>query len=467
MTQVSEDRRTFFYVPIKNFAKLEREIAKLSKRSQKAGGWMIELTRFGTIENKNTGAKSYEVFLDAPDVRLDGYTFLARLDHSQETGNIIRMMHGAPELPKQYRDVGPKCDHCNINRIRRDTFVLTKDADGSLVQLGSSCMSDFFKTDPRLIMKLAEIVSYARETATAAQDDDFNEGEKAPRTLRDLRYIPMDEFLLNCAAARRLDGGYRSAVFQDRSTRSRALGSLYWGERLLITQEDHDMVALAMQWVEKLAARRDAGENLTQYEHNVLVVGEATVIEGRSSGLAASIIGCFDRQRQPVAPAAPVVAPKPIQVANMDGILALFNKTALRSPKIVIEFPETGEIELTKAGSGAQYPGTINVQTTGGFYNNTWFGRIHIDGRFQRNNSVQLPNGFEKALVMFAIDPAGVAAAYGHRTGRCCFCRRPLKTERATHVGYGETCAHNYGLPFPAQKEMTTLKKAALQTVAA
>lgn len=485
-----EAKRTFFYVPKANYAKLEREVERLSKRSQKAGGWAIELTRFGTIDGKDGKPDCYEVFLDAPDVRLEGYSFVAALDHSQETGNIIRMLPntGIDALPAIYRDVAPKCDHCQVNRMRRDTFVLVNDADGTLVQLGSSCMSDFFKTDPRAIMKLAELVGYAREAATAAENTDFLKDGKA--TLRDLRFIPLEEFFLHAAKSMREErehlkfgNGFvpsrgtnptkRAAV---NSWLMHTYGELRHAPEPFVA-EDYALVEAAHQWIEKLVERRDAEKPISQFEHNLLVVGQASVIEQRATGIAAAIVGCAERglreieQKENPVVRKPEPKPEPVNitVGNMDGILALFNNTKLRSPRITIEFPETGEIVLTKAGPRAQYPGTINVCSTGGYDNATWYGRIHLDGRFERtrNARVNMPEGFEKALTLFAIDPAGVAAAYGHRSGRCCFCRLPLTDERSAAVGYGKTCAGNFHLPYPTLRELKAQKKAALEGLAA
>lgn len=477
MSVQTEARRTFFRVPIKNFGKLEREIERLSKRSQKAGGWQIELTRFGTLEGKDGQPDCYEVFLDAPDVRLEGHRFIARLDHSQETGNIIRMLPNLDltELPAIYRSVEPKCDHCRINRMRRDTFILQNEA-GDLIQLGSTCMSDFFKTDPRAIMKLAEIIGYARESAVAAESMDFTHTGKL--TLRDLRYLPLEDYLTHCAAAMRqtrtlrgYGNGFVSSRFGFDSTKMTALRSMLGvinAETAEILDEDHATVAEAMGWVEKLSERRDAGENLSQFEHNLLVVGEATVIEGRACGIAAAIVGCYKRAMTATVAAKPVAAPA-INVGDMTGILALFNRSLIKYPKITISFPETGEIVLSKASSAAQHPGTINVCSTGGYGNSIWYGRIHLDGRFERtrNPKVTMPEGFERALLAFAADPAGVAAVYGARSGNCCFCHIRLTDQRSALVGYGRTCAKNYGLPYPTIKAMTASKKDALNRLAA
>lgn len=43
---------------------------------------------------------------------------------------------------------------------------------------------------------------------------------------------------------------------------------------------------------------------------------------------------------------------------------------------------------------------------------------------------------------------ADEAAAFGHATGKCVFCRHELTDERSVTVGYGPTCAENNGLPW-------------------
>jgi len=40
------------------------------------------------------------------------------------------------------------------------------------------------------------------------------------------------------------------------------------------------------------------------------------------------------------------------------------------------------------------------------------------------------------------------AQNYGHKTGKCTFCRRRLTDERSVIVGYGPTCAENNHLPW-------------------
>lgn len=142
-----------------------------------------------------------------------------------------------------------------------------------------------------------------------------------------------------------------------------------------------------------------------------------------------------------------LAAPSKVDVGDMTGLIALFAKASehLKHPAIVIGSP-VGELRITVAGPRARCPGTVNVATSGRFGENTWFGRIDLEGVFAINERVEVPPELVDFLREFAANPAAMAASHGHRTGCCCFCNRTLTDERSIAVGYGPTCAANYGL---------------------
>jgi len=146
-------------------------------------------------------------------------------------------------------------------------------------------------------------------------------------------------------------------------------------------------------------------------------------------------------------------------VGNLGGVLALFAKAKqhLKFPAIVLDVPEANVVvRLTVAGPKAKVPGSVTVcendrNTTNdyGDPSREWLGRVTVDGGFQPSRAT---NGrapaIAKRLGELAANPAKVASEYGRLTGACCFCSRPLKDERSTAVGYGQTCAAHFGLPW-------------------
>jgi len=116
----------------------------------------------------------------------------------------------------------------------------------------------------------------------------------------------------------------------------------------------------------------------------------------------------------------------------------------LKFPKIRLATEDGHRVVLSIAGPRAKRPGTINVTDGGPFGDNSWFGRIALDGTFEpaRGCTTEV----QDMLNNMADDPAGVATEHGHKTGNCCFCNRELTDPRSTKVGFGPTCAENFGL---------------------
>jgi hypothetical protein len=142
-----------------------------------------------------------------------------------------------------------------------------------------------------------------------------------------------------------------------------------------------------------------------------------------------------------------------VAVGDLSGIIAMFDtaRAHLRHPAIVLD-----GFRISVAGARASQPGSLTITGLETVWNDErarqerpWFGRVSLDGQFQQGRDA--PTGVADKLREFAADPAGVAAAYGRLHGACCFCRKALRDERSTSVGYGPDCASNYGLQWGAR----------------
>ena len=80
---------------------------------------------------------------------VDGWNFIATIDHTEAsadeagnvTGNLIKSVPGAGEIPVSYRSARPICDHCKSARRRNETYVVRK---GDVTQqIGKNCLADF------------------------------------------------------------------------------------------------------------------------------------------------------------------------------------------------------------------------------------------------------------------------------------------------------------------------------------
>jgi len=148
--------------------------------------------------------------------------------------------------------------------------------------------------------------------------------------------------------------------------------------------------------------------------------------------------------------------PEPVDsvlIGSVEPIVSLIEqaRSRLKWPAILLGDGET-ELRVSVAGPQSRSPGAVNVTSIerGADGKRSWFGRIQPNGRFEPAARLDRSEGEKIAalLVEFAAAPATVAASYGHRTGHCCFCNLKLDDERSTSVGYGRTCAKNWGVPW-------------------
>jgi hypothetical protein len=144
--------------------------------------------------------------------------------------------------------------------------------------------------------------------------------------------------------------------------------------------------------------------------------------------------------------------PATTDVGSVKGVVDLLERAAkhLKFPAVIVR-ANGRDIRLNIAGAKSKAPGSINVTSaTGGYGQREWYGRVTRDGQFDasRKHDAGTLTAVVVALKAMATDPAKAAAEYGHLTGCCCFCGTALEDPRSTQIGYGPTCAKNFGLPW-------------------
>lgn len=148
------------------------------------------------------------------------------------------------------------------------------------------------------------------------------------------------------------------------------------------------------------------------------------------------------------APPEQAVVADSLQVKEIFALLERNN--AAKRPKLRIMISQK-EIQISRAGLKARYPGSINiVQLEGKMY----LGRVHLDGKFEPARYIEPARAQDiaEALKEFSANPEQVAREYGKQTGNCCFCAKHLDDERSLLMGYGPVCAANYKLPWGERK---------------
>jgi hypothetical protein len=141
-------------IPSYNLDYLEQKIAKLNKRAIKLGvsGFVLStkpaaplVFRDELLGNIKRTVPQVEVTITGNTPKIDGWEFLASIDNLGEAGGIINFVPSATEsFPAEvvlnaWRECS--CDHCGINRFRKQSFVLRKKHEFMLV--GRSCLKDY------------------------------------------------------------------------------------------------------------------------------------------------------------------------------------------------------------------------------------------------------------------------------------------------------------------------------------
>lgn len=287
-----------YNIPAVRFDWFKAKLDTLGRKAKKLNGERLFCTVIGfhTEEDSKSrwaGQKIMEVFVACPEPKLADWEFVARIDHAHDVGNIVRTT-GLRELPEMFRERGPVCDHCGHKRMRRDTFVVFHEDQG-FKQVGSSCLKDFLgHGDADRIAKLAELLANIHGFMRGSYEWDDSFGLVNRNTI-------LTETYLAHAAQRILSYGFiskKQAYDTGReSTADHALTSYY--QHSVISMEARDLAQAALAWAENLDETEE--QPLNDYLHNAWVIANAPVIEPRSTGIAASIVGVYYRNQQPKA----------------------------------------------------------------------------------------------------------------------------------------------------------------------
>lgn len=265
---------------------VERELKVLDKRAQRKG--LLPITwQWGKLYSylvPLTGKETAKVPLTitSEPSQYQGWSFVASLAHVD--GETVIASTGTHELPKKYRNSGATCEHCSMNRRRKNTYVLHH-AEKGFFQVGSSCLSDFLGTDRA--EKLAYLATIEAEIRDACEDDSKGRREEGWK-LREFLAVTSDSIRTHGWVSRTTAREYGSRATAD--TVINTLRETYAPATAQGTEE----AGLAADWAESLSdAIVDAAKG--DYLHNVRAVARIGYINGKSAGIAASIVTAYQR----------------------------------------------------------------------------------------------------------------------------------------------------------------------------
>jgi hypothetical protein len=286
--------RETYDIPEYNLPTLQHKIDKLSRRAVKLESSPITLTIVSDriVEHDNGYAtRVYTVEIDGSAPKLNGWRFIAKLE-LLDAGNIVRALPHET-VPEKYRDADPWCDHCNLNRRRKDTYIVAHDS-GEYKQVGSSCLADFTGSkDPHTAAMIAEMILTAMDDASDSEEYDSDRGSSGDG------YFRLDKYLAYVSMEIRENGWVsRGKVYDGLAQIATCDSAAYAMTRTInhVKPESHDvsLAKSAIEWVKSDIASRDT---LSEYEHNLVVIVENEYIKYDLIGYAASIVSSYNREQ--------------------------------------------------------------------------------------------------------------------------------------------------------------------------
>jgi hypothetical protein len=268
---------------------VKKELEKLQKKAAKLTDDKVTFMVIGKNDQPNSQSKLagsvkifYEVFISAPEVKLNGWEIVATYDHDLDAGSIIRQVHGHV-LPAELLNAPPACEHCGVNRRRNNTFFLK--CDETYKQVGRSCLVDFTgHKSPEKLVRAAELYGHIQGIMQVVKNGIVN-------SQRDL---VTTEYAAREVATTILRSGYVS-VKESRDNFNLMSSTFvqtrtWWGHAC----EDWSPAAIdladkALEWGREIKAT-------SSWQHNVRVIAESPTIEFKHLALLTSLIGVFSNK---------------------------------------------------------------------------------------------------------------------------------------------------------------------------
>lgn len=293
------------FIPTENLPLLHEKVVKLNKVADKLGLTPITV-RTGEPEIRpavglematgpHAGQQVFNevvpVFVEGEAPRLNGWAFIATLEHDENGTLIRRIPNFADEVDlSQYRTATPdNCDHCGYKRRRNDTYIVV-DETGETKQVGSNCLKDF--TGHESPQQVARFLEQVRDLLEQVSGGGYSEGTLTPRySLDELMATAVMEVRENSFVSLRIasETGARATGDAVRTTFFDRLSNVKGTENP--TDEDYRKAVEIVDWVQSLTEDDLAND----YLYNLFTVCKSGTLTDRQFGIAASGVAAYRR----------------------------------------------------------------------------------------------------------------------------------------------------------------------------
>lgn len=205
-------KTTTAFVPEFRLAEIVGQIEKLARRAAKLGLPEITVRKTGKTEirkfrhitytkfegeeyqnDKVIDVEAVEIEVTGVSPKLDGWQFAASID--REDAETPALFHVSPffdgaKIPERYRSCPEGCDHCKIERYRKNTFILRHEASDTWAQIGRTCLKDYLGHDDiHSITDAAAVFLAVSEIIEGGEDFSGGFGGRGPSQICSLQEV--------------------------------------------------------------------------------------------------------------------------------------------------------------------------------------------------------------------------------------------------------------------------------------
>lgn len=188
------------------YNRLKDDIAKLNRKAEKYGYPQATIQHISTeLAIDPDDQSEYQLHtLDVCgnfSVVIEGWTFAAIIDTYSASQTIVNIVPGFDKpIPDRYRQTTVYlCEHCKIQRLRKDVYLIYNESEDRFMQIGSSCLRDYLgHYTAEQLAKGAELIGQYE----SIKDRDYYE------VSHDCRYYDLDLYLACVVQSMRESKGY-------------------------------------------------------------------------------------------------------------------------------------------------------------------------------------------------------------------------------------------------------------------
>lgn len=185
----AENDDASYTITMSNYDAFMQTLEKINKKALKYGVKPLTVKNKEKVTIKPVNYKNnspfdkpaimgWKIQLEGEPVRINGWKFLASVDHTSGNGNnVITFIPGSfnPEV-KRYATASHKnCDFCHSNRDRNNTYIIQNDA-GEMKQIGGQCLKKYVGDEARQLAKFSFSMSDAFDDLDNDEDGESSGG---------------------------------------------------------------------------------------------------------------------------------------------------------------------------------------------------------------------------------------------------------------------------------------------------